>query len=752
MINPIALMKYAFLIFLLTLFSSQVWSQQKTGRPKIGVTLSGGGAKGLAHIGILKAIDSAGLKVDYITGTSMGSIIGSLYAIGYSGDSIEKIARKIDWDILLSNQSTLRSMVMEEKDEYGRYAIELPWVNHGFRLPSGVLEGEELWLKFSELFYPVHNIKDFSKFSIPFKCIGADVATGEAVVMEKGEIVTAIRSSMAIPSVFTAVENEGRKLVDGGVVRNFPVRDVREMGADFVIGSNVALGLLPKEKLTNALQILMQIAFFKESEDNKKEIKLCDIYIPHPIENYNAASFNRAEELLELGLKEGRKIYPQLKRLADSLNAIYGPQTIVKNRLPKMDSIHVSDIEIHGLQRTTKDFFTHMMGFYSDRKYTSAVLSKMVRKVFGTRYYSRIVYSLVGMPDGKTKIVFEVVENPTTFAKLGIHYTKFTGIGLLVNLTTRNFFTPHSRSLATINLGPALRTRAEHLQYLGRGKNLALLLGFQYDRLEMPSYIEYRRDGLYRTQFFKAEARTQFSSNRKVTLGIGARYEWIKYTPSVESEFEIDGKNDFLTTFGYFSLNTLDRYTFARRGWKIDAEFGHVSNQRPNVLFYIDGQRIGNLDSFGISYSNFQKASLNVETYLPITSRLTFQTYLQTAVNFNYNQNLMNDYMIGGMTKLFRNQIVFAGLEEATISTPSVAALQFGLRYQMFNSFYVTARSNGLVNNFISSDNFLHEPDFLSGHAISFAYNFALGPLELSAMYSDQSKKVQTFISIGISF
>src|SRR6188768_906283 len=109
-------------------------------RPKIGLTLSGGGAKGLAHIGILQALDSAGLKVDYITGTSMGSIVGALYAIGHSGKELEKISRKIDWDILLTNSSSLRSMIMEEKDEYGKYAIELPSVNHRFRLPSGVLE------------------------------------------------------------------------------------------------------------------------------------------------------------------------------------------------------------------------------------------------------------------------------------------------------------------------------------------------------------------------------------------------------------------------------------------------------------------------------------------------------------------------------------------------------------------------------------------------------------------------------------
>src|SRR5690606_14240300 len=120
-----------------------------------------------------------------------------------------------------TNQSSLRGIVMEEKDEYARYAVELPWVNHAFRLPSGVFEGEELWLKFTELFYPVYNIKDFEEFSIPFKSISTDLATGEAVVSDSGEIVTAVRASMAIPSVFTAIEHNGRKLIDGGVVRNF---------------------------------------------------------------------------------------------------------------------------------------------------------------------------------------------------------------------------------------------------------------------------------------------------------------------------------------------------------------------------------------------------------------------------------------------------------------------------------------------------------------------------------------------------
>jgi NTE family protein len=738
------------LIFLVLTIGDAV-SQSGT-RPKIGLTLSGGGAKGLAHIGILKAIDSAGLKVDYITGTSMGSIIGAMYAVGYSGEEIEKIARKVDWDLLLSNQSALSGYVMEEKSEYGKYAVELPWVNHAFRLPSGVLEGEELWLKFAELFYPVYHIKNFDSFPIPFKCIGTDVVTGEGVVLDSGDIVTAIRASMAIPSVFTAVEYGGRRLIDGGVVRNFPVRDVKKMGAEFVIGSRVAMGLLPKEKVTNAFQILMQIAFFKEAETSNQEVSLCDLYVPMPLDNYNAASFNKADEIMKFGIDEGRRIYPQLKRVADSINMLYGTDPVAKVSLPAPDSIHLSEISIRGLNKTTEDFFLHMMNFETGRYYTPARLSKMIRRVFGTRYYSRIVYHLEQTADGGNKIVFEVEENPVTFAKLGIHYNNFSGISVIANLTTRNFFTPHSRSLVTINVGENMRIRTEHLQYLGRLKKIALIAGAQYDRIDISTHNDFAKDGLYQAQFFDAGARFQYSANRKFTLGIGSRYEWIKYTPTIQSVFQIKGRNEFIASFAYFSINTLNKPVYPKRGLRIDGQIERITNQTPEISFFDNGEPIVNVDSLGIGYNNYSRALLNVEGYLPTSEKTVLFSHFSTGINFNYRQNILNDFSVGGLNKSFRNQVLFAGLEENSISTPSYASLQLGIRYQLYNNVFLMARTNALVNNFVSVNNLLQKPEFLSGYAVTFAYNFALGPLEISAMYCDQSRKLRSYINLGIPF
>ncbi len=720
-------------------------------RPKIGLTLSGGGAKGLAHIGILKAIDSAGIKIDYITGTSMGSIVGGLYAIGYSGNDIEQMARKIDWHTLLTNQSSLQAIVMQEKEEYSKYAVELPWVNNGFRLPSGVVEGEELWLKFAELFFPVYNIKDFNQFSIPFKSVSTDLASAQAVVSDSGEIVTAIRSSMAIPSVFTAIDHNGKKLVDGGIVSNFPVQEVKKMGAEYVIGSRVAMGLQPKEKLDNPIKILLQIAFFKEAISSKEDIKLCDIYIPMPLENYTAASFSRADEILEFGVEEGRRLYPVFKQLADSLDNIYGKTYIVENRLPTVDSVFIAAIHVKGLEETTKSFFEHMMGFEAGHYYTQAKLARMVRKVFGTRYYNRIIYSLEPLEKDSANIVFDVVENPTTFAKLGIHYNNFTGISLIGNLTSRNFFLPHSRSLVTFNIGENFRTRAEHLQYLGRGKNVALQLGIQYEKIDINTYSNFRKDGVYGFQMFKADSRLEYSANRKFTIGIGTRFEWLDYRPGLQSVFEIRGKNDFITSYGFFGVNTLNKNIYPTRGLKIEGEFGKIYKQRPEVRFYSNGVLIPDIDSIGISFNDYHRVILNAEGYLAFSNKLTGTGMFQSGLNFRYNQSTLNEFNIGGLNKTFRNQILFAGLEENSLNSASVAALQLGLRYEVYNNLYIHWKSNALIKDF-SPNNLTNTADFYSGHAIGFAYNFALGPLEISAMYCDQSKRLRSYINLGIAF
>ncbi|GAB4488865.1 MAG: patatin-like phospholipase family protein [Saprospiraceae bacterium] len=736
------------------LFICLVGSAQSPGpRPKIGLTLSGGGAKGLAHIGILKAIDSAGLKIDYLTGTSMGSIVGGLYALGYPSDSIEKMARNLEWEVLLTNKTSLRAMIMEEKEEYGKYALELQLTDKGFKLPTGVLEGEEMWLKLNEMFAPAYNITDFDRMPIPFRCIGTDISTGNAVVLKNGNLVNSIRASMAIPSVFTAVEIDKKILVDGGIVRNFPVKDVREMGASYVIGSSVSSGLLPQEKLTDAASILMQVIFLPNGLQHQEQRKLCDIYIEHPVEDdFSAASFGKANDIIDVGIGQGKIWYPRLKHLADSLDAIYGEPDLSTHHLPKTDSVFISAYEVRGLKRTDEAYFTKMMGFTPNRYYNMAQLSKRVRNVFGTRYYNRILYSFEPLPDGTNKVIFDVDENALTQAKLALHYNTFSSISLITNLTTRNLFAPASRSLVTLALSENFRLRGEHLQQFGKNNRLAFIGGVQFETFGFTNYQKFTQKGSQRQSFFKGELKSQFSTERKWTVGAGWRYEWINYNnPSIESPFDLRGDNNVQTTFGYMAFNTLDVSIFPKQGLKMNAELGYLFQQNPSLTLRIDGEPSDKLDSFGIRKNNFPRFVFRSEWYKPLSYRTTLVLQGQVGLNFNYTQAILNDFAIGGLTNQFRNQITFAGLQEATVYTPSVVALSLGLRRELMNNLFVTLRADGATHNFISRRE-MNVPDLLSGAALTAAYNTPIGPLELSVMYSPESGKVGSYINFGLVF
>src|SRR5574343_368035 len=216
---------YATLIGVLLAASTPLHAQQlqAKNRPKVGLALSGGGAKGLSHIGALMVLEKAGIRVDYIVGTSMGAVIGALYSMGYSADTIAQIARTEDWDYMLAGKPGLRQISIEEKADFGRYLLEIPIVEKRLKFPRGLIDGQELSVELSRLTFPVYGIKNFTRLPIPFKCIATDITNGEIVVLDSGNLAEAVRASMAIPSIFTPVKYQNRLLVDGGIVRNFPV-------------------------------------------------------------------------------------------------------------------------------------------------------------------------------------------------------------------------------------------------------------------------------------------------------------------------------------------------------------------------------------------------------------------------------------------------------------------------------------------------------------------------------------------------
>jgi NTE family protein len=738
-----------FILLLFSLNIIQISYAQNTVRPKIGLTLSGGGAKGLAHIGILQAIDSAGLKIDYITGTSMGSIMGGLYAAGYSGDSIEAISRDIDWELVFSTSPSLDNISIEEKPEYDNYLLEIPRENGKFKIGKGIIEGQELWLKFSDVLEPVYNITDFSKLSIPFKCIGTDLSTGNAVEMDHGNLVTALRASMAIPSVFTPVKYDGKTLVDGGVVNNFPVLNVKNMGADYVIGVNVSGPLHNADSLATALDILLQIGFFKDAAGFQMHRAKCDLYITPDLKTYSTGSFGFADSIIDLGIKTGREYYPYFKKLADSLNAIY-PSTFVKDRIPKNKKISITKFSIEGLNNTSEAFFFGLLNLEPGRAYSHKEMSTAIRRVYGSRYYKIINYDFIPIDSVNTEMHFRVQEFPLSSFKFAINYTNFTKIGLKLNLTSRDLLFKESRAMATFELSENPRGYAEYYRFLSKHRNLRLNLSAYGESVDFPVYQNYRLYETLRSGYLSMKLALEYNLNISSYLGIGQERIYSAINTLESPELVYDGNNNYWYSNISYILNTLNKKFFATSGWKVKAEAGYVYSQDPDFEIRYQGESLSS-SHFNFNYDAYFKLYFDGSHLYEINPRLAFKQRITGGlIPQNNNTYIANQFLVGGVNELIRNQIPFMGLDESELKTESTVVLQLALQYNIFKKSFLTATVNGagISNDYVNQTS----DDYISGYGLTFGYDSPIGPIELTGMYCDQDGMVRTNIRLGYIF
>lgn len=718
---------------------------------KIGLTLSGGGAKGLAHIGILKAIDSAGLKIDLVTGTSMGSIVGGLYAAGYSADSIEKMARNIDWKVLLSNNVSMRAYTMEEKSEYGKYAVELAASKGKIGLPTGFLESQELWLKLQELFFSVSHIKDFDKLPRPFRCIATDLATGNPVVLKDGDLISAIRASIAIPGVFSAVDRDGKRLVDGGVVRNFPVKDAIAMGADYTIGVSVSTPLKDVKELDNAIKILTQVIFLYENKDRIEESKLTNLLIDVPMGDFTSASFNRNTEIIDLGLEIGRQYYPYFKNLADSLNHIVADSI---RSLPStlMDKMLINKITVYGLRPGIVESFFEQLHLPVPGEYTAAEITNSMRNAFAYRMYKNITYTLEPDKNGGFTMACNSVPEPATGLKAAINYNSFMGFSVIGNLTLRNFISPSSRTMVSLNIGQNFRALTEHLQLFGYRKPWSNRTQFYAEHQNFPFYENFKQQGNFKIKYYRFDNQFLNSSHRRWSGGLGAKWEYVDINPTIQVGDYFEGKSRFFTLYTVLNYNSFEKPFFPVKGNKIDFQAGYVLGLRPELDIFQNNNFIGNIDDLGISYGNYFRIALEAKKVERFSNKLAGIFDFRTGMNMGPNQSMLNNFIVGGMTTTTRNQVLFTGLREGKILTESAISSQIGFRYNILSDAYITLNANAMYYDFIKKNNTTITPTWIAGTGVTLGYYLPIGPFEYTIMYGGNGAGWSTYLNFGFPF
>jgi len=732
---------------------------QDNPRPKIGLALSGGGAKGFAHIGILQVMEEVGLVPDYIAGTSMGSLVGALYSIGYSTEELLDVTRDINWDVILANKISFERVAIEEKPYYGRYIAELPYENRSLNLPKGVLEGQELSMLFSRLTRSVHGITNFHEFPIPFECVASDITTGEVVVLDHGSLPDAMRASMAIPSFLTPVEIEDHYLVDGGLLRNFPVQNVIDMGADIVIGVYVSDDLFPKEELNSLIDVLSQSAFILSVFDTRKQKILVDIYIEPDMDGYGTASFASTDSIIARGLVAGMKVKEKLAALADSLDNIGPPPKIV--RLPEPDQYLITDLKIQGNNILTDRVILKKMRLPSEDSISVNEIEERIRLAHGSGYLDKLTYRLIPAETGTT-LYLDVKEAPPAKLKLAAHFDSENKAGINVNFTARNLLFNYSRAVVELDLAENPRVDANYLKYIGNKLNLAFSVGLNLSSSDYPFYDSNRKTAIFKNSLQHYYLQFQSTNSNRFTLGARLLFRHNRYKPVIIDD-NLGGLNkvvnESVSTRFFYEFNTLNQVFFPTKGLRIQANYVHNLSGSNNLE--VTDQNTGDISSSSTPSDPFSAAVLFIEYLIQISPKITVLTkngiWMSNLTDGSLN---FSDYIfVGGFNPRFTNTVEYLGASLYEFPTTNVFYSKFGIQYEMVPKVFLTGFANYADSKYpmkwISegiSTIPLGNKDNRFGYGASLAYNSPMGPLELMVAKDVYKDNYQLNLLIGFYF
>jgi NTE family protein len=723
---------YTAVIFIV--LSVHIHGQDTISHQKIGLVLSGGGAKGFAHVGALKVIEEAGIPVNYIIGTSIGSIVGGLYAIGYDADTLEKVIGNQNWEALLSNESRRVFIPAVTKEEQSRYLLSLPVKSNKISIPEGVLNGQKAMDLFTYLSYGYHDVTDFFHLPIPFECIAADIATGEEVVLNKGFLPRAMRASMSVPAVFAACEIDNRMLVDGGIINNFPVDRCREMGADIIIGIDIGDELMSKEKIQSIPDMISQLTTLLGFVRSKKNSENVDILIKPDISGYSASSFNTeaAKVLMKRGEDAARKALPKLIRIRDSLGL--KPVTKIPQKLPDIHTpVYVQRIDVEGTEKTNIESILGKMGIGKDKKTTLHEIREGVARIYATGNYQNIDYKISG--DDKKVVTIMVKESSTNRLNIGLNYNTDLNAAALINMTFYSDRVSGSNlSLdAKLSTSPVFSARYS----LDRGPKPGFISAASFISDKLLGYDDGHKASELNIQQTTLQLGTQTVVSDILRVSLGSSIEYFHFGSAIGSVDSSKIKDDaFINYFLKGILDQFDNPNFPNSGWTMNGILKLVTDNGWNYN----------------GHSPFVMFGFNVKLAKQISNRVVLLPAFNSQVTLASVAPVFYRSYIGGFqkTNYFGNYLPFAGLKRMEISAENVAFVCLDLRVKMWEKFYTTLISNiGVYNDNNSSQSV---GNFMIGGGISVAYNSVVGPVELILSTSNINNNLTPYFSLGYYF
>ena len=739
------------LLFLQT--EASLFSQPVNIRPKIGLTLSGGGSNGIAHIGVLKVMEEAGLRPDYITGVSMGSIIGGMYSIGYSADSLHNILKHTDWDLSFTRIIPESKVIFPEKEHYNNSIISLPFSIKKVKLPSGLINGQQIENQLSYFAWPAAGINDFSKLPIPFMCLATDIISGKLVELRSGYLPDAIRASIAVPTIFSPIKIDTALLIDGGVIRNFAAEEVRNMGADIVIGSYTGFQVYNEDQLQSVTGIVKQIAFLKSREDFQKQKKITDILIEPDLKDFSSTVFTDIDSIVDRGYKAALPYKNSFRNIADSINRIVpgkAPEYILDRNELSFDKIEVTGNNVYSDKQ-----ILGILGIKTGEKIDKNFITDKIDLLYGTTWFDKVKYRILSRNDS---MILNIDCNEESNAILygGVCYDSYIRSGVVLRTTFKNLITRRSIIDFDSFIGQFFRFRLSMLQFIDKDQKIGFSTVLFTDKTNLPLLKIIDETGKINNYNFSAG----FSVSRYLGLShlmdLSFRIESSTFSPDFVTTSTLKNMtNHYLSASYEYQVNSLDRKYFPDKGTlfqlnAITSKLFAGSIRSENLK---SSYRMENPGEFSFRRTYTFKGS--IRSYFS-TGDLTFSfrgDMLFTA-NQDTTTSLHNIYYLGGIESLSYRSVPLAGFHSNEIPADNFAGAGAGFDIEIFKDVHLSLLTNVFAVREINENRNI---SLLAGYGIIVGYNSIIGPINIGIMHGFSGieryfNPVKGYVGIGYRF
>lgn len=732
-------------------------------RPKVGLVLSGGGARGAAHVGVIRLIEEMGIPIDCVAGTSMGAIIGALYAIGYTADDMDSLLMVQDWRVLLSNDIPRTMQPYALRMDKRHYQVNIPYENNvptensaryqdaGIKVRKtslrafpkvmarpGLIDGQNLMNEFARLTFTYHDSLSYHTLPRPFACVAADLVTGEPVVLDHGYLAESMRASMSIPGVFYPVYRGTQVLVDGGVVNNYPVDVARAMGADIIIGVELNASRPAASELYSFSAIFERLIGTLGTTLHERNVRDTDVLIRPRVRQFPVMGFDTVNlrQLVDIGYRTALQSKPQLDSLQRLLDCYAKSEPVLPAPIPTDTSqLKIQHIEVTGYHQATLLALLSQQGINTGSTVTIDALSSAIERIYGMGTFSSVQYHLAGSTADTLQLY--VTPNPDNQVELGLRLDSEDAAAALLSIGIGRLALsgPKLDFTTRLSINPWVMA---HVAYAWPDV-LQLGASVKYWFSDVNRFYD-KSTHAFNYHFYGSDICLSGLLSRSYALRLGARHDYYALRNLVRSE---------LSAHSYTAAHSHDSYTdlyLQLRNDLYDAAYF------PTRGYAYGLEAAYHMKNRGRGASNFWSLQGDVSAAFPLgsTTALLPALYVRSLLGEDIPlvyANAMGGYLPG---RYMRQQVPFVGIMGVEFMERHLALLRMELRQRLMPDTYLSA----IVNYAYSADAFSSSAASQSawGLGLALSYDTTVGPLSLCGHWSDLHHRFGAYFSFGFEF